>query len=164
MAKGFMLWSTSFVAVVHMEGIWQGGTRQFDRALSELHPSASFLLSSSSQKPSFCTLFVVGWVVVLCFRQAVRTCYNIFLMSKSEVNQTTAKASLTQMVNIVFQRMEFHSEVVTAPPIMVTNVLGLPPTETSSMSAFVQSFLTEVRILHGLDYGGKAQTKALQQS
>ena len=27
---------------------------------------------------------------------AVRTCYNIHLMSRSEVNQTTAKATLTQ--------------------------------------------------------------------
>lgn len=77
--------------------------------------------------------------------QAVRTCYNIFLLSKSEVNQTTAKASLTQMVNIVFQRMEHHSETVSLPPIVVSDVLGLPPTETSSVSAFVQSFLHDVR-------------------
>lgn len=28
---------------------------------------------------------------------AVRTCYNIYLMSRSEVNQTTAKATLTQV-------------------------------------------------------------------
>jgi brefeldin A-inhibited guanine nucleotide-exchange protein len=40
---------------------------------------------------------------------AVRTCYNIHLMSRSEVNQTTAKAALTQMLNVVFQRMEAGS-------------------------------------------------------
>jgi brefeldin A-inhibited guanine nucleotide-exchange protein len=40
---------------------------------------------------------------------AVRTCYNIHLMSRSEVNQTTAKATLTQMLNVVFQRMEAGS-------------------------------------------------------
>lgn len=80
--------------------------------------------------------------------QAVRTCYNIFLLSKSEVNQNTAKASLTQMVNIVFQRMEHHSEIVSLPPIIVTDVLGLPPVETSSVSAFVQNFLHEVAIRH----------------
>jgi brefeldin A-inhibited guanine nucleotide-exchange protein len=34
---------------------------------------------------------------------AVRTCYNIYLMSRNDVNQTTAKASLTQMLNVVFQ-------------------------------------------------------------
>ena len=33
----------------------------------------------------------------------VRTCYNIYLMSRSDVNQTTAKAALTQMLNVVFQ-------------------------------------------------------------
>lgn len=76
--------------------------------------------------------------------QAVRTCYNIFLLSKSEVNQNTAKASLTQIVNVVFQRMEYHSETVSLPPIIVTDVLGLPPVESSSVSAFVQNFLQEV--------------------
>lgn len=43
---------------------------------------------------------------------AVRTCYNIFLMSRSEVNQQTAKATLTQMLNVVFQRMEADSIMV----------------------------------------------------
>ncbi|DBA82002.1 TPA: hypothetical protein ACH3X1_007704 [Trebouxia sp. C0004] len=75
---------------------------------------------------------------------AVRTCYNIYLMSRSEVNQTTAKASLTQMLNVVFQRMEAGSEQVHVAPIIVSDVLGLPPVDTSSLSAFVQSFLHEV--------------------
>jgi hypothetical protein len=43
---------------------------------------------------------------------AVRTCYNIFLMSRSEINQQTAKATLTQMLNVVFQRMEADSVYV----------------------------------------------------
>jgi brefeldin A-inhibited guanine nucleotide-exchange protein len=38
--------------------------------------------------------------------KAVRTIYNIYLISKNLVNQTTAKATLTQMMNLVFQRME----------------------------------------------------------
>ncbi len=38
--------------------------------------------------------------------QAVRTCYNIYLASKSLINQTTAKATLTQMLNVIFTRME----------------------------------------------------------
>ena len=76
---------------------------------------------------------------------AVRTCYNIFLMSRSEVNQTTAKASLTQMLNVVFQRMELGARTVHVPPIAVSDVLGLPSTEASSTTAFVQSFLHEVR-------------------
>ena len=38
--------------------------------------------------------------------QTVRTCYNIYLASKNLVNQTTAKATLTQMLNVIFSRME----------------------------------------------------------
>lgn len=44
---------------------------------------------------------------------AVRTCYNIFLASKNLINQTTARATLTQMLNVIFMRMEnqaFESE------------------------------------------------------
>uniref|UniRef100_A0A4W5PNF3 SEC7 domain-containing protein n=1 Tax=Hucho hucho TaxID=62062 RepID=A0A4W5PNF3_9TELE len=38
--------------------------------------------------------------------QAVRTCYNIYLASKNLINQTTAKATLTQMLSVIFARME----------------------------------------------------------
>ena len=38
--------------------------------------------------------------------QPVRTCYNIYLASKNLINQTTAKATLTQMLNVIFARME----------------------------------------------------------
>ena len=72
----------------------------------------------------------------------VRTCYNIFLMSRSTVNQTTAKATLTQMLNCVFQRMELNSEVVHVQPIMVADMLGGPAPETET--TFVQNFLHEV--------------------
>ncbi|KAL3523231.1 hypothetical protein ACH5RR_016065 [Cinchona calisaya] len=36
----------------------------------------------------------------------IRVCYNIALNSKSPINQATAKAMLTQMISIVFRRME----------------------------------------------------------
>ncbi|XP_048255616.1 brefeldin A-inhibited guanine nucleotide-exchange protein 1-like isoform X2 [Haliotis rufescens] len=42
--------------------------------------------------------------------QTVRTCYNIYLASKNLVNQTTAKATLTQMLNVIFFRMEAQAE------------------------------------------------------
>ena len=35
-----------------------------------------------------------------------RCCYNIYLASKNVINQTTAKASLTQILSTVFQKME----------------------------------------------------------
>ncbi len=43
---------------------------------------------------------------------AVRTCYNIHLVSRSDVNQTTARATLSQMLNVVFQRMEADDVLV----------------------------------------------------
>ena len=53
----------------------------------------------------------------------VRACYNVFLTSRSDVNQTTARATLTQMLNVVFQRMEAGSVHVVVPPIMVRQQL-----------------------------------------
>ncbi|CAI7837989.1 unnamed protein product, partial [Closterium sp. NIES-53] len=41
-----------------------------------------------------------------CLILALRTCYNIVLTSKSQVNLSTARGTLTQMLNIVFKRME----------------------------------------------------------
>ncbi|XP_064486890.1 brefeldin A-inhibited guanine nucleotide-exchange protein 1-like isoform X2 [Ornithodoros turicata] len=38
--------------------------------------------------------------------QAVRTCYNIYLASRNLINQTTAIATLTQMLSVIFARME----------------------------------------------------------
>lgn len=37
---------------------------------------------------------------------AVRTCFNVFLASRSPINQSTAKASLTQVINAVFGNMQ----------------------------------------------------------
>ncbi|CAD7702431.1 unnamed protein product [Ostreobium quekettii] len=77
---------------------------------------------------------------------AVRMCYNVYLMSRSQVNQTTAKASLTQMLNVVFQRMEANSLNVPIAPIVVSDVLGLPKvatTESASLSNFVQTFVNK---------------------
>lgn len=78
--------------------------------------------------------------------KAVRTCYNIYLGSKSPVNQTTAKASLTQMLVIVFQRMEADSSTVAVQPIVVADLME--PAERSNtdtnVTQFVQGFITKV--------------------
>lgn len=55
-----------------------------------------------------------------------------------------ATPSLPQMLNVVFQRMEAGSTHVVVPPIVVSDVLGLPPADASNMSAFVQQFLADV--------------------
>jgi brefeldin A-inhibited guanine nucleotide-exchange protein len=74
----------------------------------------------------------------------VRTCHNIHLTSRNDVNQSTAKATLTQMLNVVFQRMEAGSTRVVVPPIVVSDLLGGPSAENSNVSAFVQQFLYDV--------------------
>jgi brefeldin A-inhibited guanine nucleotide-exchange protein len=45
---------------------------------------------------------------------SVRACYHIYLVSRNQVNRTTAKATLTQMLNIVFQRMEVFDQKLAA--------------------------------------------------
>lgn len=81
-----------------------------------------------------------------CLLQVVRTCYSIYLCSKNLVNQTTAKASLVQMLVIVFGRMEADSSTVPLQPIVVAELME--PVEKAdadgSMTMFVQGFITKV--------------------
>ncbi|XP_027353413.1 brefeldin A-inhibited guanine nucleotide-exchange protein 2-like [Abrus precatorius] len=86
-----------------------------------------------------------------CLLLIVRTCYDIYLGSKNVVNQTTAKASLIQMLVIVFRRMEADSSTVPVQPIVVADLMD--PVEKSdednSMTQFVQGFIT--RIMQDID-------------
>ncbi|KAJ3307491.1 Brefeldin A-inhibited guanine nucleotide-exchange protein 2, partial [Blyttiomyces sp. JEL0837] len=50
----------------------------------------------------------------LALLKTLHTCFDINIYSKSLTNQGTAKASLTQMVNLVFSRMERYAEVLKA--------------------------------------------------
>lgn len=50
----------------------------------------------------------------------VRTCYNIYLASRNLINQTTAKATLTQMLNVIFTRMENQAVSLTCCPSFVS--------------------------------------------
>lgn len=81
-----------------------------------------------------------------CLLQAVRTCYNVYLGSKNVVNQNTAKASLTQMLVIVFRRMEADSSTVPLQPIVVADLME--PADKSSSDVnntlFVQNFITKI--------------------
>lgn len=81
-----------------------------------------------------------------CLLQIVRTCYDVYLDSKNVVNQTTAKASLIQMLVIVFRRMEADSSTVPVQPIVVAELME--PAEKSpadpNMTQFVQGFITKI--------------------
>ncbi|XP_014206228.1 brefeldin A-inhibited guanine nucleotide-exchange protein 1 isoform X2 [Copidosoma floridanum] len=46
----------------------------------------------------------------------IRTVYNVYLASRNLVNQTTARATLTQMINVIFARMETQAEEESAKP------------------------------------------------
>uniref|UniRef100_A0A8C8DDZ6 SEC7 domain-containing protein n=1 Tax=Oncorhynchus tshawytscha TaxID=74940 RepID=A0A8C8DDZ6_ONCTS len=50
----------------------------------------------------------------------VRTCYNIYLASRNLINQTTAKATLTQMLNVIFTRMETQAVSILSRPAQFT--------------------------------------------
>ncbi|KAJ7513781.1 hypothetical protein O6H91_23G014100 [Diphasiastrum complanatum] len=78
--------------------------------------------------------------------KAIRTCYNVYLGSKFAVNQTTAKASLTQMLVIVFRRMEADSSNVHVQPIVVADLMEPAEISTSdtNVTQFVQGFITKV--------------------
>ncbi|PSS24171.1 Brefeldin A-inhibited guanine nucleotide-exchange protein like [Actinidia chinensis var. chinensis] len=81
-----------------------------------------------------------------CLLQIVRTCYDVYLGSKNVVNQTTAKASLIQMLVIVFRRMEADSSTVPVQPIVVAELME--PAEKAdadgNMTMFVQGFITKI--------------------
>uniref|UniRef100_A0A8B9IBQ9 ARF guanine nucleotide exchange factor 2 n=1 Tax=Anser brachyrhynchus TaxID=132585 RepID=A0A8B9IBQ9_9AVES len=75
--------------------------------------------------------------------QTVRTCYNIYLASKNLINQTTAKATLTQMLNVIFTRMENQSVCTyyfSAEEKQVTEMVkALPAVETADTALSVSS-------------------------
>lgn len=88
------------------------------------------------------SLRVHSQALLLC----VRSAYNVFLTSKSQVIQVTAKATLIQIVNVVFQRLEEGKFDVSLPPIAISDVLQTSEESKSLLttSASVQQFLSDV--------------------
>ncbi|KAL0913421.1 hypothetical protein M5K25_016882 [Dendrobium thyrsiflorum] len=77
----------------------------------------------------------------------VRTIYDLYLASKNPVNQATAKASLIQMLVIVFRRMEADSSTVPVQPIVVADLMDLTADLSSgdgNATQFVQGFITRI--------------------
>nr|CAB3496502.1 unnamed protein product [Digitaria exilis] len=82
-----------------------------------------------------------------CLLRAVRACYDMYLGSRSAVNQATAKASLVQMLVIVFRRMEADSSTVPVQPIVVADMIELPDSGSGSPTAdpnVVQGFISKI--------------------
>jgi brefeldin A-inhibited guanine nucleotide-exchange protein len=83
-----------------------------------------------------------------CLLRAVRACYDMYLGSRSAVNQVTAKASLVQMLVIVFRRMEADSSTVPVQPIVVADVIEVPDAASGSSPTAdpnaVQGFISKI--------------------
>ncbi|KAH6922444.1 hypothetical protein HPB50_013617 [Hyalomma asiaticum] len=72
--------------------------------------------------------------------QPVRTCYNIYLASRNLVNQTTAIATLTQMLNVIFARMEACS-AANGSTVPMVGGSGVPITTTLPATITAQTEL-----------------------
>jgi len=79
---------------------------------------------------------------------AIRACYHICLNSRNQVNKNTAKATLKQVLNTIFQRMEKVHE--TLPPSafqqQLNNVANTPapkPAEATNVAATPSTTTTE---------------------
>ncbi|TMW45397.1 hypothetical protein DOY81_009519 [Sarcophaga bullata] len=66
--------------------------------------------------------------------QAVRTCYDIYLSSKNLVNQTTACATLTQMLDVIFSRMENQVYEVAAQAVQEAAAANTSQASEASVS------------------------------
>ena len=95
---------------------------------------------------------------------AVKTCFYIYLVSRTPVIQTTANATLTQMLNVVFQRLEFGSATPGAVSLSVTqrdaflvfrslcklSMKPMPEPLPSDDSIELRSKLLSLQLLHSI--------------
>lgn len=79
---------------------------------------------------------------------AVRTCYNIYLASRNLINQTTARATLTQMLNVIFSRMENQVYETDIPVVDTTTTATVPATNDNKDTTDVSSETVVKDILH----------------
>jgi len=87
-------------------------------------------------------------------RKAIRTCIDIHLISRNEINRKTAQATLNQMMNIIFQRMESKAPKVKQLSLPVLDELSKEDSGSSAelheekpteefIDEFVESILDE---------------------
>ena len=89
---------------------------------------------------------------------AVRTCYNIYLASRNLTYQATAKATLSQMINCVFERMENACKLVIEEQIQVRDDAILEKVQNG-----VNTPIPSVYI-NGYENGIQSETDALEAS
>ncbi|KAI9230359.1 MAG: Sec7-domain-containing protein [Piptocephalis tieghemiana] len=105
--------------------------------------------------------------------RAVRTIYNVFLLSRSTVNQTIAQGTLTQMVNVVFGRVNIHEErkrrsEILAEPSPPTSPIRKSSSSSSSSSSSPSPSASKARprrsssIAHALSSGAAVRLDSRQ--
>lgn len=83
--------------------------------------------------------------------KAVKTCYNIYLASRNLVNQTTARATLTQMLNVIFTRMEMQAmELEVVPKEESEAVESCEVDETIQSDDSINQEVTEDSIIYDI--------------
>uniref|UniRef100_A0A1B6EEA2 SEC7 domain-containing protein n=1 Tax=Clastoptera arizonana TaxID=38151 RepID=A0A1B6EEA2_9HEMI len=83
---------------------------------------------------------------------AVRTVYNIYLASKNLINQTTARATLTQMLNVIFARMESQAaEEMSRQKEQLQNSEQLTQEMETAEQVFVPEVTSEQIVIEVLD-------------
>lgn len=97
--------------------------------------------------------------------QSVRTCYNIFLASKNMINQATAKATLTQMISIIFVKMEAQGNIGKTSDLVVSEPSGeteeqIVESKKDNISEPVIENLPESTLKEGQDNDSGIEVKA----
>ncbi|XP_021597943.1 brefeldin A-inhibited guanine nucleotide-exchange protein 5 isoform X2 [Manihot esculenta] len=81
----------------------------------------------------------------------IRVCYNIVLHSKSPINQATSKAMLTQMISIVFRKMETDPQ--TQVSTSSSSAVNVEATSEEKSNAKVEETLTMDQNEEGMTLG-----------
>ncbi|RUP52408.1 hypothetical protein BC936DRAFT_143684 [Jimgerdemannia flammicorona] len=79
--------------------------------------------------------------------KAVRTCYNIFLLSRNPANQTIAQATLTQMVHQVFGRVKVGARPTRSPAGSESSASLTSSAQKVAGSAVAAELATELTVV-----------------
>ncbi|XP_051129632.1 brefeldin A-inhibited guanine nucleotide-exchange protein 2-like [Andrographis paniculata] len=81
-----------------------------------------------------------------CLLHVVKTCYDIYLISKNVVSQTIAKGTMAQISAFVFRRMEADSVAISLLPVVAAELMEAPskPNDDNSVTLFSLGFITKI--------------------
>jgi len=97
---------------------------------------------------------------------SVRTCYNIYLASRNMINQTTAKATLNQILSAIFVKMENKSleEEVCSPQKTGEDNSEDREDTINIVASIIDDLILEVAAKSDKDFSFKGSTESLANS